>query len=52
LLPYIIYKGKDGGLDMELTKDQIEFMEEISRENFQREFEQWVESMEFYLAKN
>ena len=36
---------------MELTKDQIEFMEEVSRENFQREFEQWVESMEFYLAK-
>ena len=52
LLPYIIYKGKDDELDMKFTKDQIEFMEEISRENFQREFEQWVESMEFYLAKN
>lgn len=37
---------------MEFTKDQIEFMEEVSRENFQREFEQWVESMEFYMAEN
>lgn len=36
---------------MKLTKDEIEFLEEISRENFQRDFEQWVESMEFYLAK-
>ena len=47
-----IYKGKDGGLGMKLTKDEIEFLEEISRENFQREFEQWIESMEFYLVKN
>ena len=37
---------------MKLTKDEIEFLEEISRENFQRDFEQWVESMEFYLVKN
>ena len=37
---------------MKLTKDEIEFLEEISRENFQREFEQWVESMEFHLVKN
>ena len=36
---------------MKLTKDEIEFLEEISRENFQREFEQWVESMELHLAK-
>lgn len=52
LLPYIIYKGKDDELDMKLTKDEIEFLEEVSRENFQRDFEQWIESMEFYLAKN
>lgn len=46
-----MYKGKDGGLDMKLTKDEIEFLEEISRENFQRDFEQWVESMEFSLGE-
>lgn len=36
---------------MKLTKDEIEFLEEISRENFQKDFEQWVESMEFSLGK-
>ncbi len=31
---------------MNFTKDELEFLEEMSRENFQKDFEQWIESME------
>ncbi len=36
---------------MSFTKDELEFLEEISRENFQREFDEWVESMEKVSGK-
>ncbi len=31
---------------MEFTKDEIEFLEEISRLTFQDEFNSWIESFE------
>lgn len=30
---------------MNFTKDELEFLAEMSRENFQKDFEQWIESM-------
>ena len=30
----------------ELSKDEIEFLEEIYRENFEKDFAEWIELME------